>query len=150
MISQSILKSAIAGHKILIDSNIIIYLTDLINPYASLAKILFETIEAGGAEGVISILSIGEVMQGPIKKNNNPMAMEVKDYLINFPNCHCQEITMNVLEIVGNDGRIDWSGLRTVDGLIIASGLVNGVDLFISNDRHFKKSLPREMILSFD
>ena len=150
MISQSILNGAVAGHKILIDSNIIIYLTDSIQPYAPLAKALFETIEAGDAQAVISVLSVGEVMQGPIKKSDNVMAMAVKDYLVNFPNCHCQEITMNVLEIVGNDERIDWSGLRTVDSLIIASGIVNGVDLFISNDRHFKKSLPRKMILSFD
>ena len=150
MISQSILNSAVVGHKILIDSNVIIYLTNSIQPYAFLAKALFETIEAGDAEAVISILSVSEVMQGPVKKSDNTMAMEVKDYLVNFPNCHCQEITMNVLEIVGNDERIDWSGLRTVDSLIIASGLVNGVDLFISNDRHFKKSIPQEMILSFD
>ncbi len=150
MISQSILNSAVAGHKILIDSNIIIYLTDSIQPYAPLAEGLFETVEAGDVEAVISILSIGEVMQGPSKRSDNSMAMEVKDYLVNFPNCHCQEITMNVLEIVGNDKRIDWSGLRTVDSLIIASGIVNGVDLFVSNDRHFIKSLPRKMILSFD
>ena len=150
MISQSILNSAVAGHKVLIDSNVIIYLTNSIQPYASLAKSLFETIEAGDAEAVISILSVSEVMQGPVKKSDNTMAMEVKDYLVNFPNCHCQEITMNVLEIVGNDERIDWSGLRTVDSLIIASGLVNGVDLFISDDRHFKKSLPGKMILSFN
>jgi len=150
MISQSILKKAVAGHKVLIDSNIIIYLTDSIQPYAPLAKALFETIEAGDAEAVISILSIGEVMQGPLRKNDSAMAMEVKDYLVNFPNCPCQEITLDVLEIAGNDARIDWSGLRTVDSLIIASGIVNDVDLFVSNDRHFIKSLPREMILSFE
>jgi len=150
MISQSILNGAVAGHKILIDSNIIIYLTDSIQPYAPLSKVLFEIIETGDAEAVISILSVSEVMQGSIKKNDSAMAMEVRDYLVNFPNCYCQEITMNVLEIIGNDERIDWSGLRTVDSLIIASGIANGVDLFVSNDRHIKKSLPRKMILSFD
>lgn len=150
MISGSILKKAVAGCKLLVDSNIIIYLTDSVKPYAPLAKLLFEMVEAGDVEAVISILSVGEVMQGPLKNNHNALALEVKDYLINFPNCHCQEITLAVLEMVGNDARIEWKGLRTVDSLIIASGLFCGADLFISNDRHFKKALPRKMILSFD
>lgn len=107
-------------------------------------------VEAGDAEAVISILSVGEVMQGPLLSNRNDLALELKDYLINFPNCHCQEITLDVLDRVGIDEKIKWIGLRTVDSLIVASGLVNGVDLFVSNDRHFQKALPRKMILSFD
>ena len=150
MISLSRLHRTVEGHKVLIDSNIIIYLTDSVQPYAPLSKALFEIVEAGDAKAVVSILSISEVMQGPIKKNDYTMAMEVKDYLTNFPNCYSQEITTGVLEIVGNDERVNWNGLRTVDSLIVASGIINGVDLFISNDRHFKKSLPREMVLSFD
>ena len=150
MISISKLKTAVTGRNVLIDSNIIIYLTDSVQPYASLSKTLFEIVEAGDAEAIISILSVSEVMQGPIIKKEQAVATEVKDYLVNFPNCYCQEITMGVLEIVGNDKQIDWSGLRAVDSLVVASGIANGVDLFISNDKHFKKALPREMILSFD
>jgi len=150
MISESLLKKAVTGHKMLIDSNIIIYLTDSVRPYGPLAELLFEMVEAGDAEAVISILSVGEVMQGPIKRHQHAVALDVKDYLNNFPNCQCQEIALDVLELVGNDGRIDWKGLRIVDSLIIASGLVNEVDLFVSNDQHFKKSIPQPTMLSFD
>jgi predicted nucleic acid-binding protein len=150
MISEATLKKAAGGHKVLIDSNIIIYLTDSIQPYASLAQSLFKQVESGDAQAIISILSISEVMQGPIRKGHHNVALEVRDYLENFPNSHCQEITFDVLERVGNDDRIDWKGLRTMDSLIIASGLVNHVDLFISNDRHFKDSLPQDLLLSFD
>ncbi len=150
MMSLSRLRRTVEGHKILIDSGIIIYLTDSVQPYASLSRALFEIVEAGDAEAVVSILSISEVMQGPINKSDHAMAMEVKDYLANFPNCYSQGITMGVLQIVGNDERVNWSGLRIVDSLIVASGIINNVDLFISNNRHFKKSLPRKMVLSFD
>ena len=105
---------------------------------------------AGDAEAVISILSISEVMQGPLRKGYNHIAIEVRDYLVNFPNSRCQEVTLEVLERVGKNDRVGWKGLRTVDSLIIASGILNHVDLFISNDRHFKRSLPREMLLSFE
>ena len=150
MISASQLKKTIAGRKVLIDSNIIIYLTDSVNPYQKLAKLLFKMVEVGDAEAVISILSVGEVMQGPINQNQQALALEVKDYLVNFPNCRCQEITLGVLERVGSDRTVEWKGLRTVDTLIIASGLVNGVDLLVSNDRHFRKAIPKPMMLSFD
>jgi len=150
MISEATLRKAVGGRKILIDSNIIIYLTDSIQPYSSLAQSLFKQVESGNAQAIISILSISEVMQGPIRKGYHNVALEVRDYLENFPNSHCQEITFEVLERVGNDDQIDWKGLRTMDGLIIASGLINHVDLFISNDKHFKNSLPQDLLLSFD
>ncbi len=150
MIASPNLKKAAAGQKILIDSNIIIYLTDSINPYQDPARLLFQMVEAGDVVAVVSILSVAEVMQGPIKRHQHAVALEVKDYLMNFPNCHCQEITRDVLDLIGNDDRIQWKGLRIVDSLIIASGLVNGVDLFVSNDRHFRKTIPQPMMLSFD
>jgi predicted nucleic acid-binding protein len=149
MISVPYLKKAVAGRRVLIDSNIIIYLTDSVEPYQNMAKHLFRMVEAGDSEAVISTLSVAEVMQGPIKQHQQAMAQEVKDYLVNFPNCRCQEITLDVLELIGSDGRIEWDALRVMDSLIIASGLVNGVDIFVSNDRHFRKAIPKAMMLSF-
>jgi len=150
LISIKNLKEAVSGKKVLIDSSIIIYLTDTIQPYDSLSKELFTMIEDGEAEAVISILSVAEVMQGPIKAGKADIAMEVKDYLVNFPNCHCLHITYDVLDKIGNDERVDWKALRLVDSLIIASGLSAGVDLFVSNDRHLISALPAEMVLSFE
>ncbi len=150
MITNSILKKAVAGKKVLIDTNVIIYLTDSIQPYATIAQSLFKMIEAGDAEAVISILSIGEVMQGPIRKDEYALASEVRDYLVNFPNSHYQEITYDVIACVGNDECIAWKRLRAMDSLIIASGLVNQADLFISNDKHFKKALRKDLLLTFD
>ncbi len=150
MITSSHLKKAVTGRKVLIDSNIIIYLTDSVAPYLRLAKQLFQMVEAGDVEAVISILSVSEVMQGPLKNNYNTLALEVRDYLVNFPNCLCQPIALDVLEMVGNDAQIAWNGLRAVDSLIIASGLVNGVDLFVSNDHHFKKAISESNMLAFD
>jgi hypothetical protein len=69
---------------------------------------------------------------------------------INFPNCRCQEIALDGVGWIGNDGRIAWEGLRVADSLIIASGLEVGVDLFVSNDHHFKKAIPDNMMLAFD
>lgn len=144
------LNNKVSGKKVLIDTNIIIYLTDEIQPYHSLSQELFTLVEQGKTNAVISVLSISEVMQGPLKAGKTDLAMEVKSYLLNFPNSQCQYITHDAFEKMGNDDRVNWNGLRSIDSLIIASGLYLGVDLFISNDRHFLKALPSNMLLTFD
>lgn len=149
-ISRSYLKKATIDKKVLIDTNIIIYLTDSVQPYDDLSRILFELIEQGEIQGIFSIISIAEVIQGPLRRGYKSNAMQVKDYLLNFPNTLSQEITLDVLSKVGSDDRVDWSKLRASDALIIASGLLNDVDIFMSNDQHFKKAIPSEMIISFE
>lgn len=149
-LTSSKLKKAVSGRQILVDTDIIIYLTDSISPYESLSRLLFEMIEKGDVSATFSVITVAEVMQGPLRKGNMQNAMDVKNYLLNFPHSLCQEINTDVMDIIGFDTRIDWSKLRTVDSLIIASGLANNVDLFVSNDKHFRKAISETMILSFD
>jgi predicted nucleic acid-binding protein len=149
MIPVTDFEKAISGKSVLIDSNIIIYLTDSVSPYVALSRRLFEMIEIGEVSALVSIISVGEVMQGPLKKGFDQTALTVKDYLLNFPNLFCEPINRKVLDIIGDDNRIQWSKLRTVDSLIIASALKNKVNKIISNDNHFKQALPKELLLSF-
>ena len=149
MISLSDFEKAIFGKTLLIDTNIIIYLTDSVLPYEALSRRLFEMIEMGGVSALISIISVGEVMQCPLKKGSDQTALEVKDYLLNFPNLVCEPVTNRVLDINANDKRINWSKLRIFDSLLIASALENNVDKIISNDIHFKQVLPKELLVSF-
>ena len=149
-ITTSVLKKKIKGKKILIDTNIIIYLTDRVQPFEPFSKLLFEMIERGDTTASLSIISVAEVMQGPLKKGFHQNAEDVKNYLINFPNIFCQEITTDVLEHIGRNNLIEWSKLRTIDSLIIASGLEQDVELFVSNDDHFKRAIPRNLMLSFN
>jgi predicted nucleic acid-binding protein len=149
-ISVSYLEKSILGKKVLIDTNVIIYLTDKVAPYDALSRRLFEMIENGDLAAVISIISVGEVMQGPLRRGFDQAAVEVKDYLLNFPNLFCEELTPSILDIIGKDQQISWSKVRTIDSLIIASALKNNVNKIISNDNHFKKALPKELLISFE
>ena len=149
-ISVAHLEKAILGKKVLIDTNVIIYLTDKVAPYHVLSRRLFEMIENGDVTAVISIISVGEVMQGPLRKGFDQAAAEVKDYLLNFPNLFCEELTSSILDIIGKDERVNWSKLRTIDSMIIASALKNNVVKIISNDNHFRKALPKELLISFE
>ena len=149
LISEADLKKALRGRNILVDTNIIIYLTDEISPNASLSRVLFEMIESGSIFAYFSIVSIAEVLQGPLRKGMKQRALDVRDFLMNFPNSECQDINRGVIDHIGDDKQIEWSKLRTLDSLIIASGLVNHVDVFVSNDEHFRQALPSHMLRSF-
>ena len=149
MISLPDFEKAISGKTLLIDNNIIIYLTDLVSPYEALSRRLFEMIETGDVSALISIISVAEVMQGPLKRGFHQTALEVKDYLLNFPNLLCEYVTNHVLDVIGNDTRVKWSKLRSIDSLIIASALKNNVNRIISNDNHFKQALPKGWLISY-
>jgi len=150
ILSPSKLRNLILGKKLLIDTNIIIYLTDKIQPYEELSRIVFSLIEEGKARGIISLISIVEIMQGPLKKGLKEMALEIKEYLLNFPNMFCQMVDKEVLEYIGSDNRVNWTKLRTMDSLIIASGLRAGVDKIVSNDLYFKKAISNNLLITFD
>ena len=146
--SSSALKKALSGKRALVDSNIIIYLTDAVQPFAQISRLIFQMIEKGDIFAVFSIVSIAEVMQGPLRRGLIQNAMDAKTYLLNFPNSTCQDITTQVIDQIGRDQRVQWSKLRTIDALIIASGLVNEIDLIVSNDAHFQTALPENLLLS--
>jgi predicted nucleic acid-binding protein len=148
-LSATTMRRALAGKRLLIDSNIVIYLTDGVRPYEDLSRALFEMIERSEAHAVFSVLTVAEVMIGPMKKGLLQQAMDARTYLTSFPNSTCQEISHEVLEEMGRDERVDWTRLRSVDALIIASGLVNHIDRIVSNDEHFRNALPDSLLFSF-
>ena len=92
LISEAALKKDIKGKNILVDTNIIIYLTDDIAPYASLSRVLFEMVESGSVFACFSMVSIAEVLQGPLRKGMKQKALDVRDYLMNFPNSDCHPL----------------------------------------------------------
>lgn len=149
-ISSADLEKEVIDKKVLIDTNIIIYLTDKVEPYKDLSRLLFTLIEEENINAIISVVSIAEVMQGPLKNGLTDNALRVKEYLLNFPNMSCQMINEDILEIIGIDDRINWAKLRTIDSLIIASGLKNQVDKIVSNDLHFKQAVSKDILVSFD
>ena len=150
LLRPSDLENLILGKRVLIDTNIIIYLTDRIWPYEELSRSLFSLIEEGRAEGVISLVSVAEVMQGPLKMGMQDKALKVREYLLNFPHILIQEVDKEVLSYIGTDKRVDWSSLRVMDALIIASGLKAKTERIVSNDLRFRKAIAKDLLISFD
>lgn len=150
MRSAAWLEKRLAGQLVLIDTNIIIYLTDAIQPYADLARGVFRGLEAGNFSALISLVSIAEVVCGPLRKGMKEPAFRARDYLLNFPNTECAPVDEEAIAAVGLDTRVRWDRLRAVDAVIVASGLVRGVNRFLSNDLRWRGALTEELLLTFD
>ena len=148
--SASWLEKKLSGKRVLIDSNIIIYLTDEVPPYADLARGVFRSLEAGRFSAVFSLVSVAEIICGPLRKGFGAAAFRARDYLLNFPNAECPPVDESVISAVGSDPRVKWERLRAADALIIATGLVNGVDCFLSNDLRWRGAVVEELLLTFD
>jgi predicted nucleic acid-binding protein len=144
------LEQRLAGRRVLIDTNVIIYLTDAVQPYVEPARFLMKAIEEGRLSAVVSIISVAEVMYGPLKAGKAALAAQVRRYLLTFPNLGCQPITEEVLQHVGTHEAVQWSKLRTMDALIIGSGLAGGVEAFVSNDARWRKAISPEYLITLE
>jgi predicted nucleic acid-binding protein len=148
--SAAWLEKRLAGQLVLIDTNVIIYLTDAVQPYADLARGVFRGLEAGNFSAVISLVSVAEIVCGPLRKGMKEPALRAREYLLNFPNTECAPVDEDVIAAVGLDARVRWERLRAADALIVASGLVKGVNRFLSNDLRWRGTLAEELLLTFD
>jgi predicted nucleic acid-binding protein len=148
--TASWLEKKLSRKRVLIDTNIIIYLTDAVPPYADLARGVFRNLEAGRFSAVFSLVSVAEIICGPLRNGLGEAAFRARDYLLNFPNATCPPVDEGVISAVGVDTRVKWARLRAADALIIATGLVHGVDCFLSNDLRWRGALAEELLLTFD
>lgn len=148
--SAAWLERHLAGRRVLIDTNVIIYLTDEVQPYAELARGVFRALEAGRFTAVFSLASVAEMICGPLRRGLTEPAMRTRDYLLNFPHAECRRVDEDVIAAIGVDARVRWERMRAADALIVASGLVEGVDRFLSNDLRWRGALPEELLLTFD
>lgn len=142
LIDHQKLKKRLWGQTVLIDTNIIIYLVEETSPYADLARFVMRNLEEGQFSGDLSLISVAEVMQGPLRKEQPGLAQEVKSYLLTFPNITCQGVDERVLDLMGRDSRVSWKNLRTIDSLIVSCGLVRNATAILSNDLRWKRAIP--------
>ena len=138
------------GRKVLIDTNVIIYLVEDLPGYGSLAQHVFRSLEAGGFEGVVSTVTLGELMMGPVRAGRADVARNLRDWLAAFPNLECRSVDARVLAHLGDDPSVQWERLRAADALILASGLAAGADLFLSNDLAWRKAVSPDMLVALD
>ncbi|WP_234122422.1 type II toxin-antitoxin system VapC family toxin [Clostridium hydrogenum] len=122
--------------RILIDTNLFIYLMEKHPQYFDIAKDVFQKIEKGQVYGITSILVLTEVLTKPLKDNNENLARAYKAVISTFPNLAVKSIDKNIA-IVAAELRAKY-GFKTPDAIFIATGIEEGSDVFITKDIRLK------------
>jgi len=120
-----------------LDTMLFIYHFEGDNQYsAKIAKLLSE-IEKGAVKGITSVVTLSEILIGPLTNNNIDLADEYKNALNSFPHLKIMEINQYAATLAASL-KAKYK-IKLPDALQIAAGLISGADVFITNDKKLKK-----------
>ena len=124
--------------KIALDSAILIYYFEDIQPFSDKIESIFNDIELGNKKGLISTIAIHEILIKPKQKNDIQLVARYKDELSSFPNLYIFPVIVEVAERAAGL-RAKYSSLRAPDALQIATAIEAEADIFLTADKKLRQ-----------
>jgi len=126
---QSILRKL---KKVGLDSSILIYHLENLEPYADLTENIFALVAEGSLSAVLSSVSVTELLVQPFAAGQKDRIAAMEHFLLSLPNT---EIKSPDYPIAREAARLRSKyRLRTPDALLIATSMNEKADAFITND----------------
>ena len=117
---------------ICIDTPVLIYHLELIKPYDELTRILIKKISGNQTICFISTLTITELLTKPYRLKDLQKIRLFEGFIRTMPNTKIKSIDYDISKKAASL-RAEYK-LRTPDALILATAIMTGSDLFITND----------------
>lgn len=132
------LESILNEHKSIgLDTSIFIYHLEDIMPYSELTNVLLNNISNGKNVGVISIIAMIELLVKPYREGRNDIAGSVEDFITGLPNSKTLPVDMEISKLSASiRGKYN---LLVPDAIHIATSIIGGCGLFVTNDFALKK-----------
>jgi predicted nucleic acid-binding protein len=132
------LKKLLLSHaEVALDTSVFIYHFEDHPRYRDLTGRILRTISRGECRAVVSELTLLELLVRPLKLERQDVADEYEALLSHFPNLELVPIFRRVV-LRAAILRARY-GLRTPDALILATAILQGATLAITNDRQWKR-----------
>ena len=122
---------------VLLDTSVLIYYLEGIEPYNLLAKEIFQDVVDKNIRGFLSVISITEFVAKPLVTEHAIDIEDFKQFLESLP-IQVLEINYETAERAGKL-RSQYPSVATPDALIVATALENDCDVFVTNDKRLKK-----------
>ncbi|HLZ47873.1 MAG TPA: PIN domain-containing protein [Candidatus Limnocylindria bacterium] len=124
----------------LLDTSVVIAYLDPDDRATAVAGAVIDgLVRSGRNPGLISMVTVTEVLVGPARSGDREVYAEVVDFLTQLPGLRLREIDFRVAERAATlRARL---GLRAADALIVATGVAAGVGRIVSNDRDWATRL---------
>lgn len=133
------------GKTILLDTNCFIYYFEDNPDYCNKLEKIFINIQSGKNIACMSIVSLMEILVKPKKENNVFIENRYKLMLTNYPNLSIIEMNYKIADIASRL-RANYN-IKTPDAIILATGIAENVDYFITNDIRLKSICDKEGIV---
>ena len=122
---------------VLLDTSVLIYYLEDIEPYYLLSEEIFNEINDEKIKGFLSAISVTEFVTKPFADGNVTAVERFKQFL-SLLSIQVLTVTYEIAERAG-ELRSQYPSIRTPDALIVATALESGCDVFVTNDKNLKK-----------
>ena len=124
------------GQRVFLDSNAVIYWVEDVAPYSDILAPVFEAAVSGEITTVISGLTLLETLVAPLKRGDTESVARFREVVRHSPGADYRPITDDVLEKAASL-RAEL-GLRTPDAILVATCILAGCDMLLTNDVRLK------------
>lgn len=122
---------------VFLDSAPMIYHLEDIRPYSILTTEVFTALAKGELEGVLSTVSIAELLTKPFKEGRDDQIAVFEAFVFSLPQTR---LVVPTYTIAKQAARLRGQyGLRTPDALLFSTAQAEGCDAFLTNDIRLKK-----------
>jgi predicted nucleic acid-binding protein len=130
--------------RIAVDSNVLVYLLEAVEPWALQARELLNAIEGGGTAGVMSVIGLAEVCAGPARRGELALVERYTDALGSLPGLRIEPLTVRVAV----DAAVIRAarGIGLADAMHLASARAAGATAFVTSDHRIRGSARLEVI----
>ena len=120
-----------------LDSSILIYHLEDMEPYSDLTETLFATIAEGSLAVVLSTISVTELLVKPFAEKQRDRVTTFEHFILSLPNA---VLIPPSYPLAKEAARVRGKyGLRTPDALLVATALSEKADAFFTNDGRLRK-----------
>jgi predicted nucleic acid-binding protein len=130
------LQRVLAGHRLLaLDTMVLAYHLSNSPRYTPLTGVVLEAIEAGQVAGLITTITLAEVLTAPAQAGNRRAMQDYELYLTHFPNLRL--IPLDVALARETALVRAATGLRMPDAVNVAAARLYDADAVVTNDRRW-------------
>lgn len=125
------------GKRVCIDTAPIIYFIEKHPKYVDLLHPVFAAIDSGDIEGITSTVTLLEVLVLPLKNDDKKLAEKYREVLLYSEGFTTYEMLHEVSELSAKL-RAKYN-IKTPDAIQIATGVLYGASIFLTNDPALEK-----------
>lgn len=139
----------LTGHRVIaLDTSVFIYHFEAHPNYHRLTDQILRAVQSGQVQGVTSTVTLMELTVRPWQLAQAQVARHYEILLSNFPNLTLCDVNRDVARKAAQLRASDK--LRPADALQVATALVSGATLFVTNDKQLKRLASQLAVMVLD